>query len=169
VSLLGDRSMRNPFPWTGGPPCGWPTSLGRAGQSDPGMMCLELAAFPLPSPTGAERLVTSAWQDYTSERPRASTEARGLSSPAVPAHPWCEIQGSFCPEPFQVLPLGWPHSVRAEPNKIHFTFQDLTSCNNREYRVWSFDILDPRPISIAKWIVVNKGTSTLCSLCPTLF
>ncbi len=39
----------------------------------------------------------------------------------------------------------------------------------RDYRVWSFDILDPRPISIANWIVVNKATSTLRSLYPTLF
>ncbi len=35
--------------------------------------------------------------------------------------------------------------------------------------VSSFVILDLRPISIANWIVENKGTSTLCSVCPTLF
>ena len=32
-----------------------------------------------------------------------------------------------------------------------------------------FYILDPRPISIANWIVVKKGTSALRSLWPTLF
>jgi len=86
--LRGGWSTRSPSSWTGGPLCRWPTSLGQAGWSDPGIVRKGLVACALPRPTGAEEPVTSAWHDCTSERPPASREAGGPSSLGVPVHRW---------------------------------------------------------------------------------
>ncbi len=49
-------------------------------------------------------------------------------------------------------------------------FDIIQPSKSPRYRVWSFDILDPRPISISNWIVKNKGTSTQrSSLCAQLY
>jgi hypothetical protein len=93
---LGEEwSARNPFPWTGGPPCQWQTSLERSGWSGPGTVRRELDACAPLRLTGAEELVTSVWWDYTSAYPHASREAEGLPSLAAPADRWYKDPGEL--------------------------------------------------------------------------
>jgi hypothetical protein len=62
----GGWTTRTPFPWTGGPPCWWLTSLERTDRSVPGRACQELDGCAPLHPTGAEESVTSACRVYTS-------------------------------------------------------------------------------------------------------
>jgi hypothetical protein len=73
----GGWSTRTPFPWTGGPPCWWLTSLERTDRSSPGRARQELDGCTPLHPTGAEESVTSAWRVCTSAHSRAFREAEG--------------------------------------------------------------------------------------------
>ena len=73
------------FPWTGGPPCRWLTSLERTDRSGHGRARQELDGCALLHPTGAEESVTSAWRVCTSAHLHAFREAEGAgaSTPLV--------------------------------------------------------------------------------------
>jgi len=81
----GRTSTRTLSPWTGGPPCRWPTSLERTDRSGHGRARQELDGCALLHPTGAEESVTSAWRVCTSAHLHAFREAEGAgaSTPLV--------------------------------------------------------------------------------------